>query len=183
MRQAAVADTVGALMTTSRIRRLIGLAMLSLATVACDHATKTVATSRLAHQEPRSLLAGIIRLEYAENTGGFLSLGADLPVRSRQVLFTAGTGVLLVCLVAAALRARWSRTQLIGVALLVAGGASNLIDRVLSGRVVDFLNVGIGPVRTGIFNVADVALMVGIGCVIVGEVMDRRAADRGAASA
>jgi len=48
------------------------------------------------------------------------------------------------------------------VALLFAGGVGNLIDRVTSGgSVVDFIKLGIGPVRTGIFNVADVAITVG----------------------
>ncbi|WP_419661036.1 signal peptidase II (lipoprotein signal peptidase) domain protein [Desulfosarcina variabilis str. Montpellier] len=41
-------------------------------------------------------------------------------------------------------------------------GIGNLIDRILhNGFVMDFLNVGIGPLRTGIFNVADVAIMGG----------------------
>jgi signal peptidase II len=51
----------------------------------------------------------------------------------------------------------------VSVALIVGGGVSNLIDRMrYGGYVVDFLNVGIGPVRTGIFNVADMAIMVGV---------------------
>jgi signal peptidase II len=48
------------------------------------------------------------------------------------------------------------------LALVAGGGISNLIDRLLyNGRVTDFLNVGIGGVRTGIFNVADMAIMAG----------------------
>ena len=57
---------------------------------------------------------------------------------------------------------------LIGFALILAGGVGNLIDRVLNdGRVVDFMNVGIGRLRTGVFNVADMALMAGVGLVLV----------------
>jgi signal peptidase II len=49
------------------------------------------------------------------------------------------------------------------IALIVGGGVSNLIDRLrYGGYVVDFLNVGIGPLRTGIFNVADMAIMAGV---------------------
>ena len=54
-------------------------------------------------------------------------------------------------------------TALFSAALIVSGGASNLIDRVITGSVIDFLNVGIGPLRTGIFNAADVGIMVGAG--------------------
>jgi signal peptidase II len=52
------------------------------------------------------------------------------------------------------------------VALFVAGGASNLVDRIAHGVVIDFMNVGIGPLRTGIFNVADVAIMLGAGILM-----------------
>jgi signal peptidase II len=52
--------------------------------------------------------------------------------------------------------------RVVALALVAGGGISNLIDRLLyDGRVTDFLNVGIGGVRTGIFNVADMAIMAG----------------------
>ena len=50
-----------------------------------------------------------------------------------------------------------------GLTLLIAGGLGNLIDRLVYGYVTDFLNVGIGSLRTGIFNVADMAIMLGVG--------------------
>jgi len=61
-----------------------------------------------------------------------------------------------------AVRQRWSGAILAGACLIWAGGASNLMDRLARGSVVDFLNVGIGPVRTGIFNIADLAVAIGI---------------------
>lgn len=60
------------------------------------------------------------------------------------------------------MRGHWSGTLLFGTALFVTGGALNLADRIVRGSVVDFMNVGIGPVRTGIFNVADMAIMLGL---------------------
>jgi signal peptidase II len=54
----------------------------------------------------------------------------------------------------------------------VAGGASNWIDRAVRGSVVDFMNVGIGPVRTGVFNVADVAIMLGAVLIVAGELRE-----------
>jgi signal peptidase II len=57
---------------------------------------------------------------------------------------------------------------MLGLAFLWAGGVSNLADRVArGGRVVDFLNVGVGPLRTGIFNVADMAIMLGVALVLL----------------
>ena len=48
-----------------------------------------------------------------------------------------------------------------------AGGAANLINRLPDGTVVDFINVGVGPVRTGIFNVADIAITLGVGLLMI----------------
>jgi signal peptidase II len=66
-----------------------------------------------------------------------------------------------------AMRLRWPTPAALGVALFVAGGASNLLDRITYGKVVDFMNVGLGPLRTGIFNVADMAIMLGAAIVVV----------------
>ena len=65
------------------------------------------------------------------------------------------------------LRNQWPRIAQIGLCLIFGGGVSNLIDRVARGWVIDFLNVGIGSLRTGIFNVADMALMLGVAIVLL----------------
>lgn len=47
--------------------------------------------------------------------------------------------------------------------LVLSGGLGNLVDRIINdGRVIDFMNIGIGSLRTGIFNVADVYITVGV---------------------
>jgi signal peptidase II len=142
-------------------------------TVGCDRVTKHMATALLADKPAQSFLADSVRLVYAENTGGFLSLGAALPPVVRTSLFTVVTGLFLVVLFVSLLRSPWSASRALGFALLIAGGASNWIDRVVSGRVVDFMNVGVGWLRTGIFNVADVAIMVGIALFVLSELSGR----------
>jgi signal peptidase II len=146
-------------------------------TIGCDRVTKHMATTLLADKPTQSFLADSVRLVYAENTGGFLSLGAGLPAVARTSLFTVVTGLFLVVLFVTLLRSRWSSSRALGFALLIAGGASNWIDRVVSGRVVDFMNVGVGWLRTGIFNVADVAIMVGIALFVLSE-FSRRSVGR-----
>jgi len=144
----------------------LALTLAVLSTIGCDRVTKHAATTFLSGLPSRSYLADTVRLGYVENTGGFLSLGAGLPSAVRTGLFTVGTGLLLCMLVFIAIRWNWDRLSKLGLALFVAGGASNWVDRVAQGSVVDFLNVGVGSVRTGVFNVADVAIMLG-GVVIV----------------
>ena len=70
--------------------------------------------------------------------------------------------MILIGTIVLAVRRRWTGTELFGLGLVFAGGASNLADRIAHGSVIDFMNVGLGSLRTGIFNVADVAIMAGV---------------------
>lgn len=147
------------------VPRLV-LLVAVLGTIGCDRVTKHVATETLAGQPSRSYLADTIWLGYVENRGGFLSLGADLPPGVRSIIFTGANGLMLAAMVVLGMRNKWRGARALGLALFVAGGASNWIDRVVRGSVVDFMNVGLGPLRTGIFNVADIAIMAGAALVI-----------------
>jgi signal peptidase II len=150
--------------TSARIFALV----LLLTTIGCDRVTKHLATTRLAGNSAQSYLNGTVRLEYAENPGAFLSLGENLPTWARTGLLTVGAMLGLAAVAVASFKLRRRSTAFIGSILFLAGGASNLIDRITRGTVVDFVNVGVGSLRTGIFNVADVALMVGVGLIVLG---------------
>jgi signal peptidase II len=145
------------------LQRIAVVTLTLLCCVGCDQMSKSAARSLLASGNPQSYFGDSLRLQLVENSGSFLSLGASLPEHFRFALFTAAVAALLIGLVAASLFARrlepW---RVVALALVAGGGISNLIDRLLfHGRVTDFLNVGIGGVRTGIFNVADMAIMAG----------------------
>jgi signal peptidase II len=164
----------------TRIGIRLVLLMAIGATIGCDRVTKHVAATSLSGTPSRSFLADTVRLEYVENTGAFLSLGADWPLPVRTAFFSFGNALLLVALAVLAVRRRWPRPTLLGVALFVGGGTSNLLDRIAYGKVIDFMNVGLGQVRTGIFNVADMAIMLGAAIVVVGSYRsDGRAQTRG----
>jgi signal peptidase II len=153
----------------SRLSRLSRAAQLSilflfLATcVGCDQAAKLMATEHLSDAQPISFLNGLVRFEYAENSGAFLSLGSRLPPSARFLLLEVMVGALLLFgLFVTVFSNRMSLRQKAVLALAMGGGLGNLIDRVLHGAVVDFVSLGIGPLRTGIFNLADVAITVGM---------------------
>jgi signal peptidase II len=149
-------------------RKHLVLALVTLATIGCDQATKHLAARHLAHGR-RSYLNDTIRTEYVENSGAFLGLGASWPAPARQALFTVGTGLLLVTMAGVYLKGARTGAQLLGIGLLWAGGLSNLIDRIRYGHVPDFLNVGIGSLRTGIFNVADMVILAGFFLLLVDQ--------------
>jgi signal peptidase II len=156
--------------------RWLALIVAALATIGCDRVTKHAASAMLDGEPDRSYMADTVRLGYVENTGGFLSLGSDLPPVVRTAVFSVATGLALIALIAIAVRKIHDSLPALGLVLFVAGGSSNWIDRIARGSVVDFLNVGIGPLRTGVFNVADVAIMFGAGLFLLGELRTRPAA-------
>jgi signal peptidase II len=147
-----------------RMRRIALVVALLVACVGCDQTTKSLARDQLQGHQASSFFNDTFRLEYAENPGAFLSLGASLPHYLRTAIFTIGGAVMIgAVLLYAALASKAKMLQIVALSLICGGGIGNLADRVrYDGFVTDFLNMGIGSIRTGIFNMADVALMTGI---------------------
>jgi signal peptidase II len=150
-------------------RRILFIIAVLVLCVGCDRITKVTARNYLLRSQPVSYLGDLFRFQYAENTGVFLGLGSSLPAGLRLWIFSILTGVVLAgILVFVLVKDHLSITFAAGLSLIVAGGTGNLIDRLLHhGTVTDFLNVGLGNLRTGIFNIADVAIMAGLGLLIV----------------
>ena len=151
------------------------LCLLLAGTAGCDRVTKHYALMNLAGMPDQSYLGDTIRLDYHENAGGFLSAGATWRPEIRAVVFQFANGAFLLGTMVLAIRHQWSRLAATGLILFVAGGLSNLIDRLAMGSVIDFLNLGIGSFRTGIFNVADVAILAGVTLLLFGQYRSRRA--------
>lgn len=135
-----------------------------------DRVTKLVAIATLADQPGTDYLGGFLRLIYQENRGAMLSLGAGLPESIRFLFFTVLVALVLVAILLFALLKRTLTVKdALAAALVIGGGLGNVIDRLIyNGAVLDFLNVGIGDLRTGVFNVADVAILAGLVVYVVG---------------
>ncbi len=149
-----------------RCRLILPLLFISWA---LDEVTKRLAVHFLGNNEVHSYWNNVFRLELSENNGAFLSLGSDLPPAMRFWLLTVGLGVSLICLLIYTFRSSSiSARTVAGLTLICAGGLSNWLDRLLfSGYVIDFMNVGIGGLRSGIFNVADLLIEAGAILVLV----------------
>jgi signal peptidase II len=166
-------------------RRVAVLAFLGVAllTAGCDHAVKHAARVVLGDGATHAFGGELVRFQLVHNTGGFLSLGARLPdaLRDAFFLFAAplGVGLLVACAFRGAAR---SRAALAGLALLCGGGLANWLDRLLNaGAVTDFVSLGVGALRTGIFNLADVAIMAGAALLLLPIARDPEIAGEGAA--
>lgn len=139
--------------------------LVLVACVALDQFTKQIAVETLKGRPDISLLGGVLRIVYAENPGAFLGLGGSLGEAARFWGLVVGVGVVLVAAIVYLIRQGGTLplAHVWGIGLLIAGGGSNWYDRLTNdGRVVDFLILGVGPVRTGVFNVADIAIVAGV---------------------
>jgi len=151
------------LMSTSR--KILFFCLLSLALIGADRITKMWAKGHLKDKEPISYLRDTIRLGYAENTGAFLSFGADWPPAVSFWVFGIVPLLLLIGFFVYCVRKakEISFGRLVPFALIFAGGTGNIVDRLVYDRhVTDFLNVGIDNLRTGIFNVADMCVTAAV---------------------
>lgn len=147
----------------SRRYRASLLILVVLLCASSDQVTKSIARAKLSQSAPIRLLGGGIHLQYAENGGAFLGIGASLPDAIRTPLTVVLSALFTVVAAVLAVQPRETNlAQSISLSLLAGGGTGNLIDRVWNdGSVVDFCMLSVGPLHTGVFNLADVAIMAG----------------------
>jgi len=148
----------------SRFQRLAFVLVMLVVCTGCDQISKVVAQQNLSSAQPISLLFDIIRIQYMENHGATLGLGANLPENVRFGIFVVLIGLVLCAAFGyLMLSPDLNRGQIVGLALVISGGLGNLLDRLLNhGAAIDFLNLGIGSLRTGVFNLADVVVYAGM---------------------
>ena len=148
----------------SILKRLQMIIVICLISIGVDQGTKWYASEYLPKFEMTSYWNDIVRIGYAENTGAFLGLGSGMSDSAKFWLFVCAVGLLLSALFIYILRTKTQTSYgLASLILIFSGGISNFYDRATNnGAVIDFLNMGIGSLRTGIFNVADMAIMLGV---------------------
>jgi signal peptidase II len=126
-----------------------------------DRVTKWLVVDRLAGRSPIRLIPGVLWLNYTQNSGGAFGLGG-----SASWVFAGATIAVSVAIVLLSFRVHRTAVA-VGMGLVLGGGLGNLTDRVargdgFSGRVVDFIDLRVWPV----FNVADVAIVVGAAIIV-----------------
>jgi len=157
-----------AVMKPLRPLRLLVLLFVLCGTVGCDQTTKHFARTKLNPFDSVMLLGGFGELRLAENPGAFLSLGDTMPPAMRMLVFTGGAGTgLLTMLIYLLFRPGLPWLSFAGISAVLAGGLGNLIDRILRhGLVTDFITLHCGPFHTGVFNIADVLVMIGMALLV-----------------
>jgi len=156
--------------------RILVILVVVLSCVGCDQSTKSIASHYLPKSGMDSFYSDFLRLGYTENFGAFLGMGSQLPENQRFILFTVLVGLFLTgFLIYLVINNTLSLASVVSLSLVFAGGLSNFYDRATNeGAVVDFLNIGIGSLRTGVFNIADVAILLGVFLFFVAQSLESK---------
>lgn len=154
-------------------RRMVAWFWLSAAVVMLDQLTKAAAEWWLQPYQAVEILP-LFNLTLMYNTGAAFSFLSDAGGWQRWFFLTL-TIIVIVVLI------RWLREldpaekwKAACYALIIGGAIGNMIDRVATGRVVDFLDFYVGTYHWPAFNIADSALVIGVGALIWDMLMDAR---------
>ena len=134
---------------------LLGIAATILA---LDQWTKHWAERVLAHRAPVNVIGELVRLTYTRNSGVAFGLGAGLPFP--YAIFSIAAVVAILVLFIRHREHPFARQ--LSLALILGGALGNLVDRLASGEVVDFILIGWRQWYWPVFNVADSAVSVGV---------------------
>ena len=145
--------------------------LISGFTLAIDQLTKTLLRAAFAPGESHPLLPPLLSLTYVQNTGAAFGL-----FKGQQALFILMSVLVIGCIIREFIaRPKMSPQVLWGCALILGGAAGNVIDRLRFGYVVDFVGVGIWP----LFNVADSAITIGVGLLLLHSVISSKGRGNG----
>jgi signal peptidase II len=149
--------------------------LIALAVILLDRVTKLVILQTLRPGQGFPVIPGLFDIVFALNPGAAFGFLATLSERVRNPLFILISVVAVILIIV--YRTRYLRShRLVSTALgLILGGAvGNLIDRLRYGMVVDFLDVHAGGYHWPAFNVADSAISVGVGLMILDMLLEWR---------
>lgn len=153
---------------------LFGMVIISI-NVGCDQFTKAIVRNQISPSQQISIIDDHLTLTNIENTGAFLSMGQTWWQPLKSVLF-------IILPIAALLLGLYYMIKLGGkrpwftlaLGFAIGGGIGNMIDRLRYGSVTDFVHISVGPLQTGIFNMADMSIMIGVGILLLFTLRGRK---------
>ncbi len=149
--------------TMRRYHLLIAFAVLTL-----DRFTKWIIARDIALHDSVQVIPGFFRLTHVQNSGAAFGLFADSPSQWKIAVLVLFSIVALVIVSMLLWRNSHSMsTTGLGLSLILGGALGNLWDRLINGRVVDFLLFYVGDHQWPAFNVADSAIVVGAGLLVI----------------
>jgi signal peptidase II len=149
--------------------------LIAALVVILDRASKQVISKTIPLHHSIQVIPHFFRLIHLENSGAAFSLFADSSSPWKMTFLVAFSITALVIVGAMLWRSNHAMASTgIGLSLILGGAVGNLWDRLLHGRVVDFLLFYVGQYEWPAFNVADSAIVIGAGLLFF-EIMIAKA--------
>ena len=141
-----------------------------------DRVTKWIVETRVSFLDARHVIPGFFDVVHTENRGAAFSLFNDSTSEWRTGLLVVFSLVAVVLVAGFILQraAKLDRLSLAGFALILGGAAGNAFDRIVWGTVTDFLDFYVGSYHWPAFNVADSAIVIGCGLLLLEAVHPKR---------
>lgn len=147
------------------MRRIVLFFVSALIIVVCDQVTKYWVVSSIPINRAIEIVPGFFDLVHARNPGAAFGMFSQSTVSYRSAFFIAVSVVALVVILWLVVTSKELDGWLLaGYTLFFGGAAGNLIDRLLYGEVIDFLDFYVGGLHWPAFNVADSSLCAGTAC-------------------
>jgi signal peptidase II len=141
--------------------------LIALFVVLLDRATKWAVARNISLHDSIQLIPHIFYLTHVENRGAAFGLFADSPSQWKIGMLILFSVIAMIIVSTLLWRSGHSMTTTgVGLSLILGGAIGNLWDRLVSGRVVDFLLVYIGSYQWPAFNAADSAIVIGAGLLV-----------------
>lgn len=159
-----------------KLKRFLIVFSLIILNIGCDQISKNVVRNKVDVRSKTEIIGDSFILTNVENSGAFLGMGSDLnPTLKLILLLILPIVVLLVVLRYLLIKKDLDYITITGLSFIVGGGIGNLYDRILYGSVTDFFHIDLGGIfKTGIFNMADVSVMVGMGLILLAGAINKK---------
>jgi signal peptidase II len=142
--------------------------LIALAVVVLDRWTKHLVAQRIPLYRHIQIIPGFFSLTHTENTGAAFSLFADSTGPWKAGLLITFSGIALIVVSILLWKNHHANVSTgVGLSLIMGGAMGNLWDRVMRGRVVDFLLFYVKRYEWPVFNLADSAIVVGAGLLVL----------------
>lgn len=153
--------------------RYLFLAAVALPVIILDQATKLLVVRKLAYHESVAVIDNFFEIIHARNPGAAFSFLRDSSIRLPFLITVSVVASIAVIAVYRKLKPE-QKLAAFSLALILGGALGNLIDRIRLGEVIDFLNVHWYQHYWPAFNVADSALCVGVGLLVIDMIREER---------
>ena len=146
------------------MNRNLFITLLIIFNIAIDQISKVIVRNTLTFREEVNVIGDYFQLIWVENKGAFLGMGSDMDPTLRLIFLLILPTLVLGYVIYYIIKTKeLDKLSLIAFCCIAGGGIANVFDRIAFGQVTDFFFINLGGVfKTGIFNIADLSVTIGM---------------------